>query len=101
MASEAENKILDEGELADALIELPGWELKGKPIAKTFDFTSFPLAIEFVNDIAAVAEEQNHHPDIHINYKKVKVLCWTHKFNAITQADIVLAAAVDRVFEKN
>ncbi len=101
MATEAENRVLNESELADALIDLPGWELKGKPIAKTYEFNSFPLAVEFVNQVADLAEKHNHHPDIHINFKKVKVHCWTHKFNAITQADIDLAKDVEHVFEKH
>ncbi len=101
MATEAENRVLDDGELADALIDLPGWELKGKPIAKTYEFTSFPLAIEFVNQIAELAEKHNHHPDMQINFRKVKVLCWTHKFNAVTQADINLAKEVEHLFEKH
>lgn len=95
---EGEKVILDEAMLADALIDLPGWEPKGKQIAKTYTFNSFTESMEFVNEVAKVAERLNHHPDIHINYKKVKILCWTHKFNAVTKADAELAAEVENVF---
>ena len=95
---EGEKVILDETALADALIELPGWELKSKQIMKTYTFKSFQEAMEFANQVAALAERLNHHPDIHINYTKVKILCWTHKYNAITKADTDLAAEVENVF---
>src|SRR5690606_16386566 len=99
VANDAEFKVLDEAELADALMDLPGWDLKGIQIFKQYVFTSFRDAIDFVNRAADIAEELNHHPDIHITYKKVKVYCWTHKFNAITRADVKLASRLDAAFE--
>jgi len=92
-------KVLDSVELADALIALPGWELKGKQIVKTFVFKKFTEAMDFVNAVAQLAERLNHHPDIHINYTKVKVHTWTHKYNAVTKLDIQLAGKVDEVYE--
>lgn len=100
MARESENAVLDEAKLVDALIELPGWERKGNQIVKAYKFDSFPRAMEFVNAVANKAEELKHHPDIHINFTKVKVFCWTHKFNAVTQADVELATAVEKVYEE-
>lgn len=92
-------KPLDEAQLADTLIDLPGWELKGKQIVKTYVFKTFPAAIEFVGKVAELAEKANHHPDIHIMYTKVKILSSTHKFNAVTRKDTRLAGQVDALFE--
>ena len=92
-------KVLDEPALADALIDLPGWELKGKQIVKAYTFKTFAEAMEFVNRLAELAEQKNHHPDIHIVYTKVKVLTWTHKFNGVTKLDVKLATAVEKLFE--
>lgn len=91
--------VLDNTAIADALINLPGWELKGKQIAKLFAFKNFADALEFVNSVAAAAEKMNHHPDIHLSHTKVKVLSITHKFNAVTKLDIRIAAEIDRIFE--
>lgn len=101
MAPGSENNVLDGSKLADALMDLPGWELKGKQIVKLYSFKGFPDAMEFANKVAAIAEQQNHHPDIHISYGKVKILSWTHKNNAITSLDIKLAAAVEKAWEES
>jgi len=92
-------KVLDATQLADALIDLPGWELKGKQIVKTYTFKTFQEAMDFANRVAQAAEQQNHHPSIHIDHVKVKILSWTHKFNAVTKLDIRLAEEIDKVFE--
>lgn len=99
MPPESGNKVLNETQLADALIELPGWELKGKQIVKVYTFKDFIRSVEFVNSVAAIAEKLNHHPDIHINYNKVKILCWTHRYNSVTHQDTELAAQVEKAFE--
>lgn len=98
MARESEALVLDDEQIADALIQLDGWELKGKQICKTYTFKAFSESMEFTNAVAETAERLNHHPDIHIAYKKVKILAWTHKFNAVTQADVELAHAVEEVY---
>lgn len=92
-------KALDEAEIADALIELPGWELKGKQIVKLYAFKDFLQAMEFVNRVAEIAQADNHHPDIHITFNKVKIVCWTHKFNGVSKLDTKLAVKLDKVFE--
>lgn len=98
---ETVNKALDENQLADALIDLPGWEPKGKQIAKQYSFKTFKLAMEFVNSVAELAEKRDHHPDIHVNHTKVKILCWTHRFNGVTKADVALAGEIDKLFESS
>jgi 4a-hydroxytetrahydrobiopterin dehydratase len=97
MAHELEFDVLDEGQVAAALGGLPGWERDGVKIRKQYVFESFPAAIAFVNRVAGVAEEFNHHPDIEVHFKKVDVLFWTHKKNATTQADVVVSGAIEKV----
>jgi 4a-hydroxytetrahydrobiopterin dehydratase len=60
-------------------------------LERTVELSSFPAAIEFVNRVAALAEEANHHPDISISYKKVTLRWTTHSAGGITDLDHELA----------
>ena len=64
----------------------------------SFDFDDFAGGLGFTNSIGAIAEEQGHHPDIHLSWGRVAVVIWTHKIDGLTEADFVLAAKVDRAF---
>jgi 4a-hydroxytetrahydrobiopterin dehydratase len=68
-----------------------GWELKDGKIVKSFQFTSFMNVIEFVKDVARVAERLDHHPIITINWKSVKLSLKSFDVDAITKRDIGLA----------
>jgi 4a-hydroxytetrahydrobiopterin dehydratase len=74
-----------------------GWELKDGKIVKSFQFTSFMDAIEFVNEIARVAERLDHHPIITINWNTVKLSLKSFDVNAITKRDIGLAKEIERL----
>jgi 4a-hydroxytetrahydrobiopterin dehydratase len=74
-----------------------GWELKDGKIVKSFQFTSFINAIEFVNEIAKVAERLDHHPIITINWKIVKLSLKSFDVDAITKRDIGLAKEIEKV----
>ena len=78
--------------------ELPGWKPKGQGIAKTFLFPDFKTALDFVNRVGAAAEEQGHHPDLHLAWGQVDVETWTHDAGGLTDKDYQLAAEIDRVF---
>ena len=97
MAHELEYEVLDAPQVDQALRDLPGWQRDDIRVRRLFEFESFPKAIEFVNRVATVAEDYNHHPDITINFKKVTIAFWTHKKNATTRADIEVAKAVQKV----
>ncbi|MDQ6801383.1 MAG: 4a-hydroxytetrahydrobiopterin dehydratase, partial [Acidobacteriota bacterium] len=64
---------------------------------KEFRFPDFANALAFTNKIGAIAEEQGHHPDIHLAWGKVRVTIWTHAVDGMTRSDFVLAAKIDRV----
>ena len=80
-----------------ALNDLDGWELSdGKNfIEKSFTFDNFVAAMEFMNKVAIVAEEMNHHPNWFNVYNRVDVALTTHDADGITQLDFDMAKAMD------
>lgn len=96
MAHELES-VLDPEKIEAALAGLDGWQRDGVKIRKRFSFGSFVEAVDFVNRVARVSEDHNHHPDIAIHYKDVDIELWTHKKNATTMADIIVAGAIQRL----
>ena len=72
-----------------------GWKRKEDTLFKTFAFPSFRDSIVFVNRLATIADEHEHHPDIDIRYDKVKVHLTTHDAGGLTQKDLTVAEAVD------
>lgn len=83
--------------LPGELVNLPGWSFNGEAIEREFAHASFLEAIAFVNRVAVVAERFNHHPDFEIHYKRVTLRLWTHKMNAVTRADLQVAAALQQI----
>jgi 4a-hydroxytetrahydrobiopterin dehydratase len=66
-------------------------------LSKAFTFPDFKTALEFVNQVGAVAEEEGHHPDLCLSWGKVDVTTWTHKIDGLTESDFILAAKIDRL----
>jgi 4a-hydroxytetrahydrobiopterin dehydratase len=79
--------------------ELDGdWQVVGEHhLDREFRFKDFREALAFTNRVGELAEEQNHHPDLHLAWGKVKVTVWTHKIDGLTESDFVFAAKVDRL----
>jgi 4a-hydroxytetrahydrobiopterin dehydratase len=77
--------------------KLAGWTLQGEAIRKQFAFASFPDAIAFVTRIAPEAEAADHHPDIHIDYRRVTLTYSTHSEGGLTEKDFAGAAMADRL----
>ncbi len=75
--------------------EIPQWTLADKAIEREFSFQDFRQSIAFVNQVADLAEEQNHHPDIFISYSRVKLTLSTHKVGGLSRNDFILAAKID------
>lgn len=85
-------------ELKSYMSQVAGWQLYANDtkIKKEFEFENFSKAIEFINKVAALAEEEGHHPNIYLfDYKKVRIELWTHKINGLHQNDFILAAKID------
>jgi 4a-hydroxytetrahydrobiopterin dehydratase len=74
---------------------LAGWSRRGEVLTRTYTFRNFTQAMDFVNRVAGLAEEANHHPDIDIRYSKVTLTLSTHDAGGITSNDLALARAID------
>ncbi len=90
-------------ETMDALLaELEGWAIEEAQdghlmLTKTFRFKGFMPGVELVNAIAAIAEEEGHHPDLHLSYGFLEVDLTTNAAGGLTENDFVLAAKIDRI----
>jgi 4a-hydroxytetrahydrobiopterin dehydratase len=92
--------MLSNDEIESKIADLDnGWELKDGKIVKSFQFSSFMDAIEFVNEIARIAERLDHHPIITINWKTVKLSLKSFDVDAITKRDISLAEEIEKVIK--
>jgi 4a-hydroxytetrahydrobiopterin dehydratase len=89
--------VLSSEQQAPLLKKVPEWELIKKAISRTFEFDTFNDAIDFVNDVAEIAEEQHHHPDINIRYDRVTLTLTTHSAGGLTKADFQLAMKIDHL----
>ncbi len=87
--------LLKETEVEQELKGLHGWEWEGGSIEKQYSFGSFAEAMKFANRVAALAEEQNHHPDILVSYTKVTLTLSSHDAGGLTARDFKMAKAVD------
>jgi len=88
---------LTAGEIAPLIAQLDGWSVEGtKKLTKAFRFKNFVEAVEFVNTVARIADEEQHHPDLYVAWGEVRVFLWTHKIDGLTESDFVLAAKIDR-----
>ncbi len=85
-------------ELRNALANrLRDWTLKDNLLERRFEFKSFKLAMDFVNKVACVAEEANHHPDIAVNYNRVTMQLTSHDSGGITRRDLSMAGKIDEI----
>ena len=90
---------LSAAEAKTYLAAVPEWRVSadGKQITRTFTYKDFIQAMKFVNKVAEVAEEQGHHPDIHIHWNKVELVLWTHSIGGLHENDFVMAAKLERL----
>jgi 4a-hydroxytetrahydrobiopterin dehydratase len=79
------------------LNEVPSWSLRDGHLWRSFRFKNFIEAIGFVNSVAKIAEEEQHHPNISIRYNKVELDLWTHAINGLSENDFILAAKINRL----
>lgn len=87
-------------EAKSQLEELDGWRLtsQGQRIRKDWRAKHFMAAMDFFNACAQVAEEDGHHPDLHLEgYRNVAVELWTHAIGGLSENDFILAAKIDRL----
>jgi 4a-hydroxytetrahydrobiopterin dehydratase len=86
---------LDDDRIAARLATLPGWERQGDEIVKSFELPTFPEAIDFVTRIADRAEAANHHPDIDVRWRTVRIALTTHDAGGLSDLDFDLATEIE------
>ena len=84
-------------EIQNQLLKLNDWSLEANSISKNFSFASFSKAMEFVNKVANIAEQEGHHPDISIHWNIVEIELWTHAIKGLSENDFILAAKIDEI----
>tara|TARA_Y100000746_G_scaffold112933_1_gene96523 strand:- start:201 stop:539 length:339 start_codon:yes stop_codon:yes gene_type:complete len=100
-ACRADAPRVTDDELPDLLKQIPDWQ----PITtesvlklnKVFNFKNYAEAISFTNKIAELAEEEDHHPAILLEWGKVEVTWWTHKIGGLHKNDFIAAAKTDQL----
>ena len=89
--------LLTEEELSAELDTLEGWSIEGRELVKSFKFGTYLAGIDFVNHVARMAEEMDHHPDMLIGWRKVTLRVTTHSSGGLTELDVTLAREVERL----
>lgn len=85
-------------ELSAKMEKLDNWVLDGNFISKEIDFSEYMKAIDFVNEVAKVAEKNNHHPDIFIAGNNVRLSLTTHSAKGLTEIDFKVAEDIDKIY---
>jgi 4a-hydroxytetrahydrobiopterin dehydratase len=88
---------LSQEQLARHLASLPGWQVEGRELVRSFVFSSYREAVGFAVQVALLAERLDHHPDLLLSYKKVTVRCTTHSASGITEKDLHLAGQISAI----
>ena len=99
VACRGDEPTLSDAEIGDLLLHVQQWQVREvdgmKRLEKVFKFKNFAQALEFTNKVGAIAEEENHHPLIVLEWGKVTVNWWTHKIGGLHKNDFIMAAKTD------
>jgi 4a-hydroxytetrahydrobiopterin dehydratase len=95
------NDVLSAAALATALESMPAWTGSATSIERTVTAPDFATAVRLVDDVAAVADQVNHHPDIDIRWRRVRFALSTHDAGGVTRLDLDLAARIDEIAESH
>ena len=87
------------GVINERMKELDNWALEGISIIKDFGFENFKGAIEFVNKVGEIAEKHNHHPDILLSFRNVRLSLTTHFEKGLTSKDFEVAKEIDEIIK--
>jgi 4a-hydroxytetrahydrobiopterin dehydratase len=92
------NQVLTTDELTRGLSALAGdWAVEGSAIVRTIEFPAFLTAVRFIDELAPVAEELDHHPDLTLSWRTVGITLSTHSEGGVTDLDLELAARLDAI----
>jgi 4a-hydroxytetrahydrobiopterin dehydratase len=93
-------RLLDYEEIARQLSALPGWASDGAALRRSYTLPDFPTAIRGVDEIALLAEDMDHHPDIDIRWRTLHLTLSTHSEGGTTQLDVELAHQIHEVLTR-
>jgi 4a-hydroxytetrahydrobiopterin dehydratase len=83
-------------EIKELLKDLSAWDVVSEHhLLKSYTFKDFREALDFINRVGQLAEEQGHHPDICFGWGRADITIWTHKIDGLTESDFILAAKID------
>ncbi len=95
-------KVTDE-EIPSLMSQIPLWEIieenNIKKLTCVFKFSDYGQSLVFTNKVATLADEEDHHPQITLEWGKVKVIWWSHKIQGLHQNDFICAAKTDRLYK--
>ena len=91
--------IIPQDEFNQWIKKVPEWDLEEKSIWRTVEFDSFTDGIDFVNNVAEIAEDAQHHPDIDIRYGAVTLRLTTHDKGGLTSSDFEMASRIDTLID--
>jgi 4a-hydroxytetrahydrobiopterin dehydratase len=77
------------------LREVPQWRIEDNKIVRELKLKDFKEALAFVNQVGEIAEDEGHHPDIHVSYNRVTLKLWTHAIGGLSENDFIVAAKID------
>lgn len=92
--------LLEPDAIDDALERLDGWTRDGAEIARTFRCDDFAKAIAFINRIAELADEADHHPELRNIYDTVEVRLTSHDAGGVTERDLDLARSIQVTYDE-
>jgi 4a-hydroxytetrahydrobiopterin dehydratase len=85
-------------ELHDLAKQVPAWKVINEHhLARAYEFPDFKTALEFVNKVGDVAEQEGHHPNIAFTWGKAEITIYTHKVDGLTESDFILAAKIEKL----
>jgi 4a-hydroxytetrahydrobiopterin dehydratase len=95
---------LSSQEIQKLMAHLPSWqllEIDNHPcLQRSYKFKNFTQALNFTNQVGALAEQEDHHPSITTEWGKVTLQWWTHAINGLHRNDFILAARCDELYEQ-
>jgi len=101
-ACRADAPKVSDDELAQLIKEIPEWVAVTEDtilkLRRVFTFKTYQQAVDFTNKVANIAEQENHHPDVLLEWGKVTVTWWSHKIKGLHKNDFIMAAKTDEAF---
>ena len=104
-ACRADAPKLTEGEIKDLLLQLSSWNINDdegfKRLVSSYAFLSYEDSVAFANNVAQLAEQEDHHPEIVLEWGKVTVSWWSHKIKGLHMNDFICASKTDLIFKES